>query len=220
MATSIGRYRRDRKQYPETVRDLRSKDFRAYGRQYIEETRNYRITAKPFFTDKLPNNFSHVGLLHLILPNAKIINARRHPFDSCLGGYKQLFGKGQDFTYDMLELAEYYRQYHEIMQHWHRVLPGKVLDVHYEETVTDLDSQVRRILDHCGLPFEEACVRFHETQRAVRTASSEQVRQPLYTSALGTWRRYEKHLGSVARGTRRHPRRTSGNRPQRRALIS
>lgn len=194
VATSIGRYRRDRKQYPETVRDLRSKDFRAYGRQYIEETRNYRVTTKPFFTDKLPNNFSHVGLLHLILPNAKIINARRHPFDSCLGGYKQLFGKGQDFTYDMLELAEYYRQYHEIMRHWHRTLPGKVLDVHYEETVTDLDSQVRRILDYCGLPFEEACVRFHETRRAVRTASSEQVRQPLYTSALGAWRRYEKHL--------------------------
>jgi hypothetical protein len=161
----------------------------------MEETRRFRATNRPYFTDKLPNNFSHVGLMHLILPNAKIINARRHPCDSCLGAYKQLFGEGQNFTYDMLELAAYYRQYHATMQHWHRVLPGKVLDVHYEETVTDLETQVRRILAHCGLPFEEACVRFHETQRPIKTASSEQVRQPLYTGALGYWRRYEQHLG-------------------------
>ena len=194
LATSIGRYRPDNRQYPESVRELRSKDFRGYGRQYIEETRAQRVTGKPFFTDKLPNNFSHVGLAHLILPNARIINARRHPFDSCLGGYKQLFGMGQDFTYDMTELALYYRQYHEIMQHWHEVLPGKVLDVHYEETVMDFETQVRRILDHCGLPFEESCLRFHETRRAIRTASSEQVRQPLYSSALGYWRHYEKYL--------------------------
>ncbi|MSQ92284.1 MAG: sulfotransferase family protein [Gammaproteobacteria bacterium] len=195
LAASIGRYRRDNLQYPRAVLELRTKDFRAYGRQYIDETRAVRSTDKQFFTDKLPNNFSHVGLVHLILPNARIINARRHPFDSCLGGYKQLFGKGQDFTYDMMELAVYYRQYHETMRHWHRVLPGKVLDVHYEETVSDLETQVRRILAHCGLPFEESCVRFHETRRAIKTASSEQVRQPLYTSALGTWRRYEKYLG-------------------------
>ena len=195
LAHSIGRYRPDRKGYPEAVRDLRARDFRAYGQQYIEESRAYRATDRPFFTDKLPNNFSHVGLMHLILPNAKVINARRHPFDSCLGGYKQLFGKGQNFTYDMGDLAAYYRQYHETMRHWHRVLPGKVLDVHYEETVTDLETQVRRILAHCGLPFEEGCVRFHENRRAVRTASSEQVRQPIYTEALGFWRRYEQHLG-------------------------
>jgi tetratricopeptide (TPR) repeat protein len=194
LATSIGRYRRDRKHYPHTVRDLRGRDFRAYGRQYVEEASAFRITDKPYFTDKLPNNFSHVGLIHLILPNAKIINARRHPFDSCLGAYKQLFAKGQDFTYDMTELAVYYRKYHETMQHWHRVLPGKVLDVHYEETVIDIETQVRRILAHCGLPFEEACVRFHETDRPVKTASSEQVRQPIYTRALGYWRHYEKHL--------------------------
>ncbi len=194
LATSIGRYRRDRKQYPLSVRELGGREFRGYGRQYIEEASKYRATNRPYFTDKLPNNFSHVGLAHLILPNAKIINARRHPFDSCLGGYKQLFGKGQDFTYDMNELAVYYRKYHETMQHWHRVLPGKVLDVHYEETVSDLETQVRRILSHCGLPFEEACIRFHETERAVKTASSEQVRQPIYTRALGYWRHYEKHL--------------------------
>jgi len=195
IAVSVGRYRPQDQQYPVSVRDLRTRDFRSYGLQYLRETRAQRGAEKPFFTDKLPNNFAHVGFAHLILPNAKIINARRHPYDSCLGAYKQLFGQGQDFTYDMLELALYYRQYHRLMQHWHEVLPGKVLDVHYEETVCDLETQVRRLLDHCRLPFEESCVRFHETRRAVRTASSEQVRQPLYSSALGFWRRYEKHLG-------------------------
>jgi tetratricopeptide (TPR) repeat protein len=195
LAYSIGRYRPDQKRYPESVVDLRGKDFKAYGRQYMDEAKAYRATDRPHFTDKLPNNFSHVGLLHLILPNARIINARRHPFDSCLGGYKQLFGKGQNFTYDMDDLSAYYRQYYETMRHWHKVLPGKVLDVHYEETVTDLETQVRRILAHCGLPFEQGCVRFHENPRAVRTASSEQVRRPIYTDALGYWRNFESHLG-------------------------
>jgi tetratricopeptide (TPR) repeat protein len=195
LANSIGRYRADRVRYPESVKDLRGRDWRAYGEQYLEESRRYRLTDRPIFTDKLPNNFPFVGLLHLILPNAKIINARRHPFDSCLGGYKQLFGQGQNFTYDLLDLAHYYQQYDKTMKHWHKTLPGKVLDVHYEETVSDLESQVRRILEHCGLPFEESCVNFHETKRAVNTASSEQVRQPIYTGALGKWRRYEQHLG-------------------------
>ncbi len=194
LAASIGRYRPDNLQYPRTVKDLRTKDWKAYGEQYIEETRRYRTTDRPFFTDKLPNNFPHVGLLHLILPNAKVINTRRHPLDSCLGAYKQLFGKGQHFTYDMVDLAEYYRNYCNTIRHWHTVLPGKVLDVHYEETVTDLEGQVRRILAHCGLPFEEACLRYYETDRAVKTASSEQVRQPIYREALGKWRRYEKYL--------------------------
>ena len=218
LAYSIGRYRTDKKRYPESVRDLRGRDLKAYGRQYLEEAAAFRATDRPFFTDKMPNNFSHVGLIHLILPNAKIINARRHPFDSCLGGYKQLFAKGQHFTYDMAELAAYYRQYHETMRYWHRVLPGKVLDVHYEETVTDLETQVRRILAHCGLPFEEACVRFHENTRAVKTASSEQVRQPIYTDALGYWRRYEKLPRHLAAGARRYRRRAAGDGPQRRAL--
>ncbi|MEX2122975.1 MAG: sulfotransferase [Woeseia sp.] len=194
IAASTGRYRPNDQRYPRSVKDLRAKDWRAYGRQYIDETRRHRMTDRPFFTDKLPNNFPHVGFLQLVLPNAKVINARRHPLDSCLGAYKQLFGKGQNFTYDMMDLADYYRQYYNTMQHWHTVLPGKVLDVHYEETVSDLEGQVRRILEHCGLPFEDACVRFHETDRAVKTASSEQVRQPIYREALGKWRRYEKHL--------------------------
>ena len=195
LAASIGRYRPDQIGYPRAARDLRNKDWRAYGQQYMEETARHRVTGKPRFTDKLPNNFAHIGLLHLILPNARVINARRHPLDSCLGNYKQLFGKGQNFTYDIEDLSIYYRMYHRMIRHWHAVLPGKVLDVHYEETVVDLARQVRRILDHCGLPFESACLRFHETDRAVKTASSEQVRQPIYTRALGTWRRYEQHLG-------------------------
>lgn len=194
IAATIGRYRADGVRYPKALRELQERDWKDYGREYMDATKRHRETEHPFFTDKLPNNFPQVGFLHLILPNAKVINARRHPFDSCLGGYKQLFGRGQNFTYDMFELAEYYRKYHEMMAHWHKVLPGKVLDIHYEETVMDLETQVRRILDHCGLPFEEQCLRFHETERAVRTASSEQVRQPLYSGALGMWRNYEQHL--------------------------
>jgi tetratricopeptide (TPR) repeat protein len=194
IASAIGRYRTDNVQYPQSVKDLRDKDWRAYGQQFMEESSRHRETGKPFFTDKLPNNFSHIGLIHLMLPNARIINARRHPIDSCLGGYKQLFGQGQHFTYELLEIAEYYKQYHAMMAHWHAALPGKILDVHYEETVCDLESQVRRILDHCGLPFEEQCLRFYETERAIKTASSEQVRQPIYRGSLGKWRHYEKHL--------------------------
>jgi tetratricopeptide (TPR) repeat protein len=194
ISSSIGRYRTDNVHFPHACRDLRNKDWRAYGQQYIAETQRYRETDKPFFTDKLPNNFPLVGLIHLMLPNAKIINTRRHPFDTLLGNYKQLFGHGQNFTYDMFDLADYYKQYLTTIDHWHEVLPGKVLDVHYEDTVLDLEGQVRRILTHCGLEFEESCVRFHENTRSVKTASSEQVRQPIYTSALGKWRRYETHL--------------------------
>jgi len=195
IAESIGQHRTDGIRYPKAVLELRDKDLHAYGKQYIDEAQRHRITDKPFFTDKLPNNFPLVGLLSLILPNAKVINARRHPLDSCLGGYKQLFSRGQNFTYDMLDLAHYYQQYDSMIKHWHKVLPGKILDVHYEETVKDLDSQVRRILDFCRLPFEQSCIDFHQTDRAVKTASSEQVRQPIYQGALGTWRHYEEFLG-------------------------
>ncbi len=194
ITESISRYRTDGVRYPEAVRELRDRDFAAYGRQYIKDSQRHRITGKPLFTDKLPNNFPMLGFALLALPNAKFINARRHPFDTCLGAYKQLFGQGQNFTYDMLDLAHYYQQYDAMMKHWHEVMPGRVLDVHYEETVTDLEGQVHRILEHCGLPFEENCLHFYETERAVKTASSEQVRQPIYTGALGKWRRYEQHL--------------------------
>jgi hypothetical protein len=194
ISGSIGRYRPDGVVFPTALKDFRKQDWRAYGTQYIERSRAHRFTDAPLFTDKLPNNFPLIGLIHLILPIAKIINARRHPVDCCLGNYKQLWGKGQHFTYDVFELAAYYQEYHSLMKHWHEVLPGKVLDVHYEETVTDLETQVRRILEHCGLPFEEQCLRYYETDRAIRTASSEQVRQPIYKGALGRWRFYEKNL--------------------------
>lgn len=195
IANSVGRYRKDMLQFPQSAKNLSHRDWRAYGKQYIAETQRHRELGRPFFTDKMPNNYSLVGFLHLILPNAKVINTRRHPYDSVLGAYKQLFGRGQNFTYDMYDLADYYKQYHKTVSHWHKVLPAKVLDVHYEETVLDFENQVRRILEHCGLPFEEQCLRYWETDRAVRTASSEQVRQPIYTGALGKWRQYDEHIG-------------------------
>ena len=129
-----------------------------------------------------------------MLPNAKIINARRHPLDSCFGSYKQLFASGQPFSYDLSELGEYYLQYWRIMEHWHQVIPSKVLNVDYEHVVADLDTQVKRILDYCGLPFEESCLNFHQTDRAVKTASSEQVRRPIYSSSVNLWKNYEQDL--------------------------
>ena len=149
------------------------------GRQYIEQTRRHREGA-PFFTDKMPNNFAYVGFIKAILPNAKIIDARRHPMDSCFGCFKQHFAKGQTFTYDLFELGEFYLEYERLMKHWDEALPGSVLRVQYEDVVDNVEAEVRRILDFCGLPFEESCVTFHETKRAVSTASSEQVRQPIY----------------------------------------
>ena len=190
IATGTGKYRHDGLTYPQTASILTARDFAAYGKDYLKQVAHHRVEGTPYFIDKMPNNFIHVGWIKLTLPNARIINTRRHPIDSCLGAYKQLFAKGQDFTYDMLELSEFYRTYVDIMDHWRAVLPGAVLDVHYEDTVTDLEAQVRKLLDFCGLPFEEQCLRFHETRRAVKTASSEQVRKPIYRSALGLWKKY------------------------------
>jgi len=182
--------------YPTSVANIDADGFKRLGSEYIERTRRHR-GACPFFTDKNPGNFVHVGLLHLVLPNAKIINAKRHPLDSCFGSYKQLFAKGNSFAYDLTELGEYYLQYQRMMDHWHEVLPGKVLDVQYEEVVADLEGQVRRILEYCELDWEESCLRFHETSRSVKSASSEQVRRPIYSSAVNTWRHYEPHLGAL-----------------------
>jgi tetratricopeptide (TPR) repeat protein len=179
--------------YPQTVLDLNHEAIAALGEQYIERTQRHRAGAA-HFTDKMPNNFSHIGLIQLILPNAKIIDARRHPLDTCMGCFKQHFAKGQTFTYDLFELGEYYLEYHQMMQHWDEVLPGKVLHVQYEDVVADLERQVRRLLDFCELPFEDSCINFHETERSVRTASSEQVRQPIYSGSINTWQRFEKHL--------------------------
>src|SRR5690606_23075904 len=147
--------------------------------------------------DKMPNNFLHVGLIQLMLPNAKIIDARRHPMACGFSNYKQLFAEGQEFTYDLREIARYYRSYAALMEHWDRVLPGKVLRVHYEHVVADLAGQVRRILDFLELPFEEGCLDFHRTERSVRTPSSEQVRQPIYREGLEHWRHYEPWLAPL-----------------------
>lgn len=182
--------------FPQCMPDLSPETLLGLGEQYLEQTRRHRRGA-PFFTDKMPNNFAYVGFIKTILPNAKIIDARRHPMDSCFGCFKQHFAKGQTFTYDLFELGEFYLEYCQLMDHWDEVLPGQVLRVQYEEVVADLETQVRRILAFCELPFEEACVAFHETKRSVRTASSEQVRQPIYSGSVQTWKRYGAHLDSL-----------------------
>jgi hypothetical protein len=145
----------------------------------------------------MPNNFRHIGLIHLILPNAKIIDARRHPMACCFSGFKQLFASGQEFSYGLREIGQYYSDYVELMDHWDRALPGRVLRVNYEDVVGDLESQVRSILDYCELPFEDACIEFHKTSRSVRTPSSEQVRQPIYKSGLEQWRNFEPWLAPL-----------------------
>ena len=187
------------RQYPEGIQEMDPKDITALGQEYLSRTRRHR-GSNPYFTDKMPNNFAHIGLILATMPNAKIIDARRYPLDSCIGCYKQHFARGQTFTYDLFELAEFYLEYDEMMSHWNKVAPERVLRVQYEEVVADLQNQVRRILDYCKLPFERQCVDFHETKRAVRTASSEQVRQPIYSGSIGTWRRFEKHIGPLIEG--------------------
>ena len=182
--------------FPDFLSGIHSSGWGRIGRKYLESTAKHRQGAA-YFIDKNPNNFIFAGLIRLAMPNAKIINARRHPLDSCLGSFKQLFASGQPFSYDMTELAEYYLQYQRIMDHWHRVMPGFVLDVDYEDVVADLDNAVRRLLDFCGLPFEESCLRFHETERAVKTASSEQVRRPIYSTSVDLWRNYEPRLDTL-----------------------
>jgi len=179
--------------YPQNLHDLDAAKLAELGRRYLEDTAIHRKGA-PFFTDKMPNNFRHIGLIKLILPNAKIIDARRAPLACCFSGFKQLFAEGQEFTYGLDEIGRYYRGYVDLMDHWDQVLPGEVLRVIYEDVVEDLEGQVRRILEFCGLEFESACVEFHKTKREVRTASSEQVRQPINTSGLEAWKPYDAHL--------------------------
>lgn len=197
VATSLNRNRADGINYPHAVRELRPSNLKALGQDYLERARLHRHTVRPRFIDKMPNNFPSIGFVHLILPNAKIIDARRYPLDSTLSCYRQLFAKGQTFVYDLTEIGEYFLEYQRLMDHWHEALPGRVLTVQYEELVTDFDNQVRRLLDYCELPWEDACVRFYETDRPVRTASSEQVRQPVYDNSIHFWRNYEAHLGEL-----------------------
>ncbi|MEM7277070.1 MAG: sulfotransferase [Pseudomonadota bacterium] len=194
VATSLNRNRADGVNYPHAVSELGPRQFEAMGLDYLRRAQVHRAEGKPFFVDKMPNNFPTVGLIQLILPKAKIIDARRYPLDSCFSCYRQLFAKGQSFVYDLNDIGEYFLEYQRLMDHWHKVLPGRILTVQYEDMVTDQEAQIRRLIEYCELPWEDACLRFYETDRAVRTASSEQVRQPVYTSSVHYWRNFEQHL--------------------------
>ena len=179
--------------YPKSMESLSLDQREALGRGYIEDTKMHRKDA-PVFTDKMPNNFRHIGLIHLIMPNAKIIDARRYPLDCCFSMFKQLFAQGQEFSYGLAEAGSYYRNYVNLMDHWNNVLPDKILRVNNEDVIEDLEGQVRRMLEFLELPFEEQCISFHETDRSVRTASSEQVRRPINKDGMERWKPYSKHL--------------------------
>ena len=184
--------------YPEVVASLGRDELRALGEQYLARTRIQRKRGTPFFVDKMPNNWAYVGLIALMLPNAKIIDARRHPLSCCFSGFKQHFARGQHFSYSLEDIGRYYRDYATLMAHFDAVLPGRVHRVIYERMVDDTEAEVRRLLEYCGLPFEEPCLRFYENDRAVRTASSEQVRQPIFRDSVEQWRNYERWLGPLA----------------------
>jgi hypothetical protein len=183
--------------YPASLAALSANDCRALGERYLDQTRVQRKAGAPFFIDKMPNNFPYIGFIQLALPNARIIDARRHPLGCCFSVFKQHFARGQNFAYDLGDLGRYYRDYVELMAHFDEVLPGRVHRVIYERLIDDTEAQVRRLLEYCGLPFEEQCLRFYENDRAVRTASSEQVRQPIFRDALDHWRHFEAWLGPL-----------------------
>ena len=182
--------------YPKTMRSLTLEKRQELGKSFIDDTRIHRKNA-PRFTDKMPNNFRHIGLIHLILPNAKIIDARRYPLDCCFSMFKQLFAQGQEFTYGLAEAGNYYNSYVKLMNHWNKVLPNKILRVNNEDIIDDLEGQVKRMLDFLELPFEESCIKFYETDRSVRTASSEQVRKPINKSGMDRWKPYAKNLKTL-----------------------
>ena len=182
--------------YPGVLPQLTAEQCREFGEAYIRDTRVYR-TGKPFFIDKMPNNFRNIALIQLILPNAKIIDARRDAMDCCFSNFKQLYANGHPFAYNLDDIGRYYRSYVSLMDHWDRVLPGRVLCARHEDVLADLEGSVRRILDYCGLPFEPACVEFHRTERRVHTASAEQVRRPINRDGVDQWRPYEPWLGPL-----------------------
>lgn len=187
----------DVRDYVHLLPEVTADEFREMGESFLATTRVHRKLGRPFFIDKMPNNFGHVGLIHLMLPNAKIIDARRHPLASCFSNFKQHFALGQLFSYGLEEIGRYYRDYVELMAHFDAVLPGRVHRVYYERMVEDTEGEVRRLLDYCGLPFDERCLRFYENDRVVRTASSEQVRKPIYKDGVDHWRHYEPWLGPL-----------------------
>lgn len=188
-----GRVNQETPRYPSVLNELSPDQLKSMGEHYINDTQHHRTSA-PFFIDKMPNNFRHIALIQLILPNAKIIDARREPMACCFSGFKQLFSEGQEFSYSLASIGEYYRRYVDIMSHWEQEIPGKILRVQHEDVIENLEEQVRRMLKHCGLSFEQNCVDFHKNKRAVRTPSSEQVRQPIYKSGMDQWKNFEPYL--------------------------
>ncbi len=182
--------------YPRNLASLSPEHKQHLGQQYLQQTQSYRGSA-PFFIDKMPNNFIHIGLIKSILPNAKIIDARREPMACCFSGFKQLFGEGQEFSYGLTDIGRYYRSYEKLMAHWHTVLPGHILTVQHEDVIDDLEGQVKRILDFCGLPFDHACLRFYETERVIKTPSSEQVRQPINRKGMDQWKHFAPYLDEL-----------------------
>ena len=197
LSNAVNGNRADDLRYPELVATLTQAELTGLGRSYLHHAGPHCPAGTPFFTDKMPANFSHVGLIRLILPHAKIIDARRTPMATCVANYRQLFAQGKNQSYDLTELGEYYLRYVEMMDHWDAVIPGAVLRVQYEQVVADLEGQVRRILEFCGLSFEASCVAFHQSDRPVNTASSEQVREPLYRTAVDFWKHYEPYLDEL-----------------------
>jgi tetratricopeptide (TPR) repeat protein len=201
MAAELGSAadaRSDERPYPGVLAQLDAATVRRLGEEYLEETRIQRKTARPFFIDKMPNNFLHVGLICLILPNAKIIDARRHPMACCFSAFKMQFSEGHRYSYDLQEIGDCYRLYVEYMQHFDAVLPGRIHRVHHENMVDDTEPEIRKLLDYCGLEFEPDCLRFHENKRPVRTPSAQQVRRPIYREGLEHWRNFEPWLGPLA----------------------
>jgi tetratricopeptide (TPR) repeat protein len=199
MAHELGgrRRRADASQYPQILASLNAEDSRILGQRYLQQTRIQRKTAKPLFIDKMPNNFLHIGMILQILPKARIIDARRHPLACCFSGFKQHFARGQHFTYDLEEIARYYRDYVDLMAHFDAIAPGRIHRVFYERMIDETEAEVRRLLQHCGLSFEDSCLRFHENDRAVRTASKQQVRQPIFRDGIDHWRHFEAWLDPV-----------------------
>jgi hypothetical protein len=183
--------------YADVLGDLGRAEVRALGERYLAATRVQRKTDAPRFVDKMPNNWPFVGLIHVILPNATVIDARRHPLGCCFSNFKQHFARGQGFSYSLSDMGAYYRDYVELMAHFDEVLPGRVHRVIYEHNIEDADAELRRLLEYCGLAFEERCLRFYENERAVRTASSEQVRKPIYRDGVDHWRHFEPWLGPL-----------------------
>ncbi len=196
LAANLSKHKGNAPVYPYNIDTIPPEYFAKFGQKFIQDTRVYR-RGGAYFIDKMPNNYMHIGLIKLILPNAKIIDARRHPMACCFSGYKQLFGEGQEFSYNLRDIGEYYQHYVRLMDHWQQVFPDQILLVKHENVVKDTEAEIRRILSFCGLEFEQACVDFHQNKRAVNTPSAQQVRQPIYQSGLAQWKHFEPYLGEL-----------------------